>query len=306
MSPDDLAAAVLEVERTKAHLLLPAPESLLRQVFHHPALHRAPPLKVALGIGHVRAALTAFGRLQGTAWMQQANLMLGPDASPSSTEALAEQLQRTNMLLNELNWHPELAATMPIEGLEHLHAAQAGGRGVIIATIHLGPILTLVHALSARGQKVYVVGGHRSHEPPTNRAVIFLNQAVEDAGARWVHLGGSYPVLRALLQRGECVLMYVDRADGLLTQLGGRPARVSESAGRLATDVGAAIVPGYGLHLNGSLCGRLLPAVIPGADEGADEVTHRMASAFDEVLNAHPEQAQPTLGLSWAGGLRRP
>jgi lauroyl/myristoyl acyltransferase len=303
MSPDDLSAALLEVERPKAHLLKAAPEPLLRQLFHHPALHRTAPVRLSLGIGYARGALAGLRPHRSTEWSHQAALMLGPAADPAARRRLAQQLQRKNMLLNELHWHPELAAAMPVEGLENLAAARAQGRGAIVATLHLGPIVALVHALAARGTKVYVVGGHRSHEPRTNRSVIFVNRAVEEAGARWVHLGGSYPVLRALLARGECVLMYVDRSDGLLTRLGGRPATVSQSAGRLAVDTGAALVPGWGLALHGSLAGRLLPALLPEDGETAEALTHRLARSFDEVLSDHPEQAHTTLGLSLAAGL---
>jgi lauroyl/myristoyl acyltransferase len=132
--------------------------------------------------------------------------------------------------------------------------------------------------------------------------VIFMNREVEAAGARWVHLGGAFPVLSALLERGELVFMFFDRPGRLPSRLGGRPAMLSGAVGDLLLHSGAVAVPAFAVHRRGRIRGELREPLEVRPGESSEAVVHRLAAEFDDVIEKYGGQALPLLAEAWRAG----
>ena len=65
---------------------------------------------------------------------------------------------------SEFSWRPWVARKMKIEGSENLREAEAEGRGVLLAGMHFGPLLSFHLAAAEMGFKLYLSGGHRPEE----------------------------------------------------------------------------------------------------------------------------------------------
>jgi KDO2-lipid IV(A) lauroyltransferase len=303
---DELAERIATIERPQAHLLQATRQSLWVRIYGSPALHKLVPTAVALRLAAVRglAEWYLLRRRREEALGRIGALLRTPrDAQRTRTAARAHVVDEA--VRAELQWRPWLARAMEIEGLEHLEAAQSKGRGVILATAHIGPVLALVHALAARGVKLYLSGGHRLGEPGLDgrlgRWVVAQNRWVEEVGCRWVRKPGSYAALRELLRRGECVWMGADAVGVSTTRLAGHRVSVASGVARLAVETGASIVPAFALRRGYRQVGVLHPALDGSGD--SQVLLDRLAHELGEVILAHPAQAH--LNLFQLIGARR-
>ena len=184
-----------------------------------------------------------------------------------------------------------------LEGWERFEAAQAGGRGVLLVTLHLGnwelggPILT------QKGHRLLAL----SNPEPDSR----LTQLRQAARARWgveTLIVGDEPfafieVIRRLGQ-GTAVAVLLDRPAGrnaVEVELFGRPFPVSNAAAELARASGCAVLPVVILHDGVGYTARILPEV--GYDRAAlgDRERRRLFTgeilrAFEPSLRQFPDQ----------------
>lgn len=291
MHSDD---ALSEIERPLAHLLEATNQGVLVRLYGTPAVHRLLPTPVALRLAALRG--WAESRLlpgrRETARRELETLLGEPVDDRAAQRRIVDEAVRA-----ELQWRPWLQRRLQIEGLEHLERARAERRGVILASAHLGPLLALVHALAARGTKIYVSGGHRLGEPGldgrSGRWVVAQNRWVEEAGCRWVRHPGSYVLLRELLLRGEVVWMAADAPGTTETVLAGHPVHLASGVGRLAVETGAAVIPAFVIRQGYRQTGLMLPPLPPSDDP--QEVADRFAAVLGDVVLAHPEQAHDRL-----------
>jgi len=294
----ELAARVAAVEQPQANLLQATGQSLWVRVYGTPGVHRLLPTPVALRVAALRglAEWHLLRRRREQALSRVAALLRAPRESPR-----IRQISRAHVVDEavraELQWRPWLSRTIEVEGLEHLERARAAGRGVILATAHIGPFLALVHALAARGVKLYLSGGHNVGEPGLDgrlgRWVVAQNRWVEDAGCRWVRQPGSYPVLRELLRRGEAVWMGADAGGNAATRLAGHAVSLASGVTRLAVETGAPVVPAFTLRRGYRQVGILHRALEPSTDPQI--LLDRLADVLGTVVLAHPEQAHDNL-----------
>jgi lauroyl/myristoyl acyltransferase len=209
----------------------------------------------------------------------------------------------------EVQWRPWLYRRMPVEGLEHLEQARAASKGgLILATIHVGAILGLVHALAARGLKLYLPGGEwgiPTVEGLRGRWIATQNRWVEEAGARWVPLGESYPVLRALLERGEVCMLAVDVPGDVEVELAGRPARVRGGLARLALETGSPILPIATLRVRWGMVGFIGEPIDPATFDDPVELTRYLVAAQEPRFVGEPEQVHSLAVDVWDDDLAR-
>lgn len=262
----NLAARLAEIEAPTAHLLEVRGDLLLSR-----------PRR--------RAARRSHGR--GRSWA-------------GATTARVEELARRHLIEqianSELGWRPWLGRAMRVDGIEQLDAALARGRGVVIGLPHVGPMLLLIHALCARGVRPYLVAtGARSGvvSGPAGRWREFQRRHREAAGCRTVWPGEAFPAARALLERGEVLVVPWDVRGSARVRLLDRPARVSAGAGHLAVATGAAVLPGLVWRERARPCARLGPPIDAGA--GADAVLEALAADLDRALRQRLPQAHKPL-----------
>ena len=176
-----------------------------------------------------------------------------------------------------------------VEGLEHLQAARAGGRGVIIISGHF---VTLELAARLMCDHAPLAGMYRPHDGAVMEWAV-LRGRLRYASAMFTR-EELRPALRHLKQGG--LLWFAPdqdtrRGDSVFVPFFGRPAYSLTSTHQLARLSGAAVLGfAHVRHDDGSYTLRLTPPFedFPSADASAD--TARVMAAIETMIRAAPTQ----------------
>ncbi|HEY1373725.1 MAG TPA: lysophospholipid acyltransferase family protein [Candidatus Binatia bacterium] len=186
---------------------------------------------------------------------------------------------------------------IPARGLEHLEAALAKNKGVIVLSAHLGNFLLLGSRLTAAGYPVYTLinqrrGGKLSELRKRYRVGI---------GQRTIH---AYPRDEAfrevvhVLRENESVVVIADEfrsRSGIEVPFFGRPVVARRGPATLALRTGAAVVPA---SLVRRVDGGLELAVEPEIDfartgkikSDVVDATLKITQWLEKTVRAHPDQ----------------
>lgn len=176
-----------------------------------------------------------------------------------------------------------------LEGMEHLDAVRASGRGAILVSAHF---TTLEICMRLLCQRIPLAGMYRPHEEPA------MEWAVKRGRLR--HAVAMFsreelrPALRHLKQGG--LLWFAPdqetrRGDSVFVPFFGQPAWSLTSTHQLARLSGAAVLPLFHERLeDGRYRVRILPALadFPTTDATAD--TARVMAALESLIRQCPEQ----------------
>jgi KDO2-lipid IV(A) lauroyltransferase len=179
--------------------------------------------------------------------------------------------------------------TLQLRGLEHLEAARAGGRGVMLISAHF---LTLELCGRLLCDHLALAGMYRPHDGAV------LEWAVKRGRLRYASAMFTReelrPALRHLKQGGALWFapdQETRRGDSVFVPFFGRPAWSLTSTHQLARLSGAAVLPffhrrredgGYELEIQPAL------ADFPGTDPVAD--TARVMAAIEAMIRRAPQQ----------------
>jgi KDO2-lipid IV(A) lauroyltransferase len=189
---------------------------------------------------------------------------------------------------------PELCRRVTWEGLGHLVAAEAAGRGVIVLAAHFGNWEVVPAALGANWGPMAAVG-----RPVDNPHVDRLVQALRVRfGNRSIPKRGAVREMFRVLAAGGRLGLLIDQRvraeEAIDVPFFGRPALTSPVVARLALRTGAPVVPVAGYHEPG---GRYRVVFDPPLwPEGADDevatfaFTRRCLEASEAAIRRHPEQ----------------
>ncbi len=186
--------------------------------------------------------------------------------------------------------HANIGDWIEYEGLDHYRAAKQAGRGVLVATAHLGnwELSAFAHALMTEPMNVMVRPLDNEH----------IDQLVETrrtlSGNRLIYkYDGARTVLRAL-RANEAVGILVDQntslAEGVFVTFFGKAACASPVFVKFAYHSGAPIVPGFAIwdEARGRYILRFYPPLELSGDPAAD--TQRLHTAIENVIRAYPDQ----------------
>jgi KDO2-lipid IV(A) lauroyltransferase len=183
----------------------------------------------------------------------------------------------------------QLDGLADMEGIEHLHAARARGRGVLLLTAHFTPF-ELAGRLLARVAPFHVV--YRPHKN------VLLEYVMRSARERLFERAIDRRDARGLMKslRQGHVVWYApdqneDRAHSVFAPFFGVPAATLTTTARIAAVSGAAVVPYFPRRLpDGRYHLHLLPALVsfPGGNAEAD--AGRINALFEQAIAAAPEQ----------------
>jgi KDO2-lipid IV(A) lauroyltransferase len=184
-----------------------------------------------------------------------------------------------------------LLAMVEIEGWQNLTAAAARGKGVVLASAHLGPVVLCGQVLAARGLDVSVVV-----EPKAGEVGRLIDRARSSLGMRTVETTAPQRIVRSLRQ-GGIVGVLADRA---VTGVGervpffGRDALLPSGHVALALRTGAPLVPGFSLRDAERLRAYAEPEIelARTGDHAADvhEGVRRWAEVLQSWVARAPEQ----------------
>lgn len=184
-----------------------------------------------------------------------------------------------------------LLAMVEIEGWGDLVRALARGRGVVLASAHLGPVVLCGQVLAARGLDVSVVV-----EPKAGDLGRLVDRARSAMGIRTIETRSAMAVVRAL-RRGGVVGFLADRpvtGVGERVPFFGRDALLPSAHVAIALRSGAALVPAFASREGGRLRARILAELeLPRTgDRDADvrEGVRRWAAVLERHVARSPEQ----------------
>jgi lauroyl/myristoyl acyltransferase len=175
-----------------------------------------------------------------------------------------------------------------VEGREHLDAALARGKGVLIVSAHFGSFELAGAVTAAVGYPVSIVALPKK-DPRAER--LFLAQR-----RRWgisvIPMGRAAGGSLAALHKGRIVALNGDydfstrddRATGL-----GAPMRMSFGHARLALKTGAPVVPSFATrNRDGTYRVRFFAPIVPGRGSTVEEIHAAWVQVFEGVLRDHP------------------
>lgn len=190
--------------------------------------------------------------------------------------------------------HPgEIQRMITAEGMEHLSAAHAMGRGVIVVTPHLGPYELGGAYVASLGMPVHAMV--EDIDPETNAALASYRGA---AGMGLISRSAGIRQMYRLLKEGQIVLLVADRvigegADGVEVPWGAGRRLVPTGPAAFALATGAPIVSGYIVRQPAGTSTRYLlhldaPIVATGISR--DELTRDVAAHLAGAVCQHPDQ----------------
>jgi lauroyl/myristoyl acyltransferase len=288
-------------------------EPLWARIYCRERPHRLLPTAAALRLASLAGRIAWLRRGPRTQARQRAwSFTRSTDAAVLGR--FARRHLREYRMQDELFWRPWLVSEMQIDGIEHLDAAREGGRPVILAGVHVGPMAHLQLALAKRlhrePRRLYISRWSRLEDEgrqsgPRARYLPAKVRRLERAGARFVGRGGSYAIFAELLRRGETCWMAIDTAGvkrGREVEFAGQPTNLATGIPALARETGALIVPAYARREGSRPAGRLLAPIDPSGYAGEDDLHDRLVEAANQMVEADAAQIMPDLALTidWA------
>lgn len=301
MSDRGIEAALERAETPVAHLIESAPDGPLSRLYGWAPAHRILPTKVAIAAAMMRGRLEWTLSPSRREWATtQARALLGTPSGGPAVEHFARRWLQERTAQTEMSWRPWAARKIPVDGIERLHQIRISGKGVILASLHFGAMLSLHQALANAGIKVYLSGGHApvgdkplsGHE---GRWVRTQNVWIEEAGHRWVRRGDSFEVLSHLLSRGETCWIAWDVPGPTTAHLLGREIRIRSGLARLALETGAVILPSLPVRRGLGFRVEFGEQIVAETGETSEQLTERTGQALERMIDPVMEQAHPAM-----------
>lgn len=180
------------------------------------------------------------------------------------------------------------------EGLRHFTSAMSRGKGVLVATAHLGnwELSAFAHAWMTAPMNIVV----RPLDNPRVDALVERYRTL--SGNRIIRKKAAAREIIRSLHAGEAVGVLIDqnssREEGVFIDFFGRKACANAAFVKFAHRTGAAVVPGFALWEESEqrYILRFYPE-IPMSCQGAGDVladTQRVHSAIESVIRQYPDQ----------------
>lgn len=186
----------------------------------------------------------------------------------------------------------QLLAEVEVDDFGPVERALAGGKGLLVATAHLGSWELFGAAMAQR------VPLHAVVRPLRGGVNARLVEARQRAGLRLIPARGALSGMVAALRRNEVVAMLVDQAIGgkhaLFVPFFGRPAATTPALSMAALRTGAPTLLVVALRENGRLRFRVEgPFEVVGTGNRQQDLwthTARITAALERIIRQAPEQ----------------
>jgi KDO2-lipid IV(A) lauroyltransferase len=185
----------------------------------------------------------------------------------------------------------KLLAEVRSDGWEHVSRAYERGKGVILASAHLGPVSFVGQIVLAHGYPVAL-----PVEVATSEFQHSVNRARGGAGLQLIRTDSALGIYR-FLREGKVLGILADRAVtgvGERVEFFGRPALLPSAAIVLSLRTGAPLVPSFAGRSDGQLTATFEPPLdIPNTGDRAADVregVQRFARVLERYVRRSPEQ----------------
>lgn len=197
---------------------------------------------------------------------------------------------------------------LTIHGWRHLEDALAPGKGVILASIHMGNMDMAIQVLNARSVKLTVLA-----EPVQPPELYQLNRRLREYHGISI-LPVSYSGLKEAISRlkgGEVVAIACDRAiqgNGMTVDFLGEKALMPVGGVELALRTGAAILPAFAVRLKGQRYAIFFEPPLFLANDGNKDYNIRqtltkIVSVIERYIRRFPDQWM-VLSPVWDGSAK--
>lgn len=226
----------------------------------------------------------------------------GPHVDRVARAHLAAHAAREELILR-----PWANRKLPVLGLEHLEAARASGRGVIVSHCHHGPFPGFSGTVARFVPGLNVVVGtwmlvDQPH-PVEGRRQRAWRSMFEREGANLVDASGSFAELERLLCAGEVVSNTFDMPGSHETRFLRKPVMLAAGTARLAAATGALVVPAARVMRRYRPMTTFGPAIDPRAHADWKALHQALADHFSERILWSPEWLEdPRRGGAWEDG----
>ena len=224
---------------------------------------------------------------------------LAPDRSAAEQRAIARRLFRnlfeaaSDLFRLPVMGREGLLELVACEGLDGFRAALAGGRGVIVATGHLGAYELGAAWVAAMGFPVHAMV--EDLDPEANAALATYRRAT---GLHLVGRNTGTRVLYRLLREGQVILLAADRVvgagahEGMRVPFGDASRSVPMGPAVLAIATGAPIVVASIVRgePGGTRYVVRMEAPIDPTGRDRDALAREVAARLDTLTRAHPDQ----------------
>ena len=248
------------------------------------------------------AAALAAGRLVGRllALLDRRHLRVARDqlsdafgrGSPEA-ESARSVYEHLGMCVAELAWVKrrvalgEVGSWVAIEGLEHVRAALAKGKGLAIVSGHLGNWELGAVAMASAGIPISIVARPMDN-PRLERVLLGIRQA---GGSEVIAKRNALRAVREVLSRGRALAVLIDqdaREHGTFVEFFGRPASTIPSIAAIALRTGAPLVVCAMRREPGCLRHTLAfePVEPPAASGDSNEDARRLTALLTARLEA--------------------
>jgi hypothetical protein len=216
----------------------------------------------------------------------------GTRAEPPDLTGLATRHVMARARAWELQWRPWALRRTPVDGLEHLEAARATGRGLIVSFSHLGPTAGWVALAPLLAPAVMLSNDPEDTEPPPGywgHQLIHRRRLYRDSGIERVYAPGSAMAVYKLLAGGGTAMLAADwPGDRRITYLG-RPADLADGTAQLATLTGAMVLPAVHLPRGRRWRIEFRAPLDPRHFTCADELHRTLLALHERDVLDHPE-----------------
>ncbi len=188
-----------------------------------------------------------------------------------------------------------IAGNIQADGQEHLEAALARGKGVLLFSAHFGPFDYLSQWLAANGHEMII-----PVEPLRDQRMLDLMLKLRCShGINYLPLGNG-SAMRAIMQalrKNQLVLITADRAvigQSIEVPFFGAPAHLPAGPAMLAQRTGAALLGAFGWRVSGSrMAGEFVPVTLALPEEkqkDVDALQDGIVKAMERFIKEYPEQ----------------
>jgi len=223
--------------------------------------------------------------------LAQMGFVLEKTSPDADIEAVARAYVRYQARRGELRWHPELLTSLPVEGIDHLLAARAEGRGVVLNFMHHGYYDGAFPSIARLGAPAHLVVYPYMLE---DDAPLWLQQHVKVGsmnGGTAVSAGMGTDGLLSLLRRGEILALASDVPGRTPLRFVGRDVLGSFGAARLASLAQAPVVVMTSEENESGPFIRLHEPLDPEAFPTPEDLLEQMLPIHEAVLLRWPEAA---------------
>ena len=192
-----------------------------------------------------------------------------------------------------------IVESMHVEGEEHVKAALARGKGILLFSAHFGPFDFLSQWIAIKGYDLMIPVEHLKDQ----RMLDLMLTLRRSHGVDFLPLGGSAP-LRAMVQalrNNKIILITADRAvqgERVATSFFGDMAELPSGPASLAIRTGAAVVGAFGwrtydTHGKPPIEGIFTPLTLALPEEqrrDTNSIMRGIVERMEQHIGAHPEQ----------------